>query len=113
MGWSVYYRLERDTPLTEAEQERLTAHVAAYADRRWEREGFKLSFPADGSCVARGFTKPPGETDHDDWRVLLRAITQLLTMIEGATLTVGDDYDCVYWDEAIGAYANGDVDGRP
>jgi hypothetical protein len=113
MGWTVYYKLERDTPLTTSEQGRLTAHVAAYADHPWEREGFVLSFPASGACLAQGFTKPPDDTDHDDWRVLLQAVTQLRTMIDGATLSVGDDYDCVYWDEDAVAYSNGLVDGSP
>jgi hypothetical protein len=113
MGWTVYYTLKRDRPLDAAERALLEDHNKRHGDREWEREGYHAAPVDEGGVIARGFTKPPDETDHEDWSALLTAVTELRGLIEGATCEVGDDFECVYWDDGEEAYSNGDSWGRP
>ena len=54
--------------------------------------------------MVRGVTKLPWSTTAPSWTWLLAAVTELRTLIAGATCEVGDDHDAIAWSEAAGCY---------
>lgn len=115
MGWSISYELRRGEPLRDAERDALRAHVKKYARIKWEVEPYALQFPEQGDVVARGITKMPWKTSHRNWTSLLKALTELRSLVDGATCEVADDNDVVEWDAGkkkytLGGGAPSDID---
>ncbi|HEX5058850.1 MAG TPA: hypothetical protein VFV99_05790 [Kofleriaceae bacterium] len=106
MGWSVTYELRRTAKLTAEERTWLEQHIA-----RHEKRGYDLHIAPKRSVLASGMAKVPFDAEHDEWRDLLVAITELRRRFSNATCKVADTYDCIYWDEELDAYANGMRDG--
>jgi hypothetical protein len=100
MGWTVYYDLKRDAPLTADERGALEAHVAGDT-WAWAAEGYQLHFddPPKHGRIASGFTKLEHDPDSPDIDHLLDLLNELAGKIEGATLEVSDDLETIGWNE--------------
>jgi hypothetical protein len=103
VGWSIYVQLVRERPLDDDECKRLAAHARKFKlSRRSEPYVFRVA-PGDAgggviaeACGKFGVDANPDE-DADTERVYA-ALTELRTLIPGASLEVADDLGIVGWD---------------
>lgn len=103
MGFTVYYYLEREQPLNEAERRALRQHAVHWAGKQWLWEPYDLNLsrePRADGLLAYGMTKPHPDLDEhgDELDRLLAAVTELSGVVPGATLHVSDDFGTTYWD---------------
>jgi|GEM_PF-5695854 len=103
MGFTVYYYLEREQPVNEAERSALQQHAVHWAGKQWIWEPYDLNLsrePRADGLLAYGMTKPHPDLDEhgDELDRLLAAVTELSGVVPGATLHVSDDFGTTYWD---------------
>lgn len=93
MGWTVYYRGQADSPITDAERALLDRHVAAWSPKLHDgSEDYAWEVRDDGATLS-GFTKiQSSDDDQADFVTLIRAAQELETLLPRFRFLVSDDY---------------------
>ncbi len=93
MGWTVYYRGQADSPITDAEKQILAGHVAEWTAKLHEgSEGYGWREEDDGKLLT-GFTKvQSSEDDQADYVTVVRATQEIEELLPRFAFLVSDDF---------------------
>lgn len=100
MGWTAYYQVVRETPLTETEIAQLGEFVRRQRKMAWDAEPFSLQIAQaqrPDRVIAAGWNKLAMSEDSNDGALLEDALDELAKLV-GGELRVRDDF---------GAYTRG------
>lgn len=100
MGWTAYYQVVRETPLTETEIASLADFVRKQRKAAWDAEPFSLQIAQAARpdrVIAAGWNKLAMSDDSNDGALLEHALDELAKLV-GGELRVRDDF---------GAYTRG------
>ena len=107
MGYTIYYVLQRDTPVSNIEKQTLAEQVHGWSEEGWEMEAYDLILPAEprpDRIIGRGASKIGYDLDSTDAHQLLSALTELRALLPDAMLWVSDDLQLIRWDEELAEY---------
>lgn len=94
MGWTAYYQVIRETPLSEVEIAQVADLIRRQRKQPWDAEPFRVSIartPRADRVIADGWNKLSMDSDSSDSALLENALGELERLL-GGELRIADDF---------------------